>query len=78
MNEVIVVHFLGVDDVTVLFVAQVGGVDAVGTQELSVGHTKSLTNGLSDQLGLLERGGTSYSVEKLPRKVREITNDVKD
>lgn len=55
MNEVIVVHFLGADDVTVLFVAQVGRVDAVGSQELSVGHAKSLANGLGDQLGLLER-----------------------
>lgn len=57
MNEVIVVHFLGVDDVAVLFVAQVGGVDAVGAQELSVGHAESLTDGLRDQLRLLERGG---------------------
>ena len=54
MDKVIMVHFLGVDDVTVLFVAQVGWVDAVGSQELSVGHTKSLTDGLCNQLCLWE------------------------
>lgn len=54
MDEVIVVHFLGVDDVTVLFLAQIGWVDAVGPQEFSVGHAKSLTNGLCDELCLWE------------------------
>lgn len=54
MDEVIVVHFLGVDDVTVLFLAQVGRVDAIGSQELSVGHTKGLTNGLCNELRLWE------------------------
>lgn len=54
MDKVIVVHFLGVDDVTVLFLAQVGGVDAVGSQELSVGHAKGLTDGLCDELCLWE------------------------
>lgn len=48
------VHFLGVDDVTVLFLAQVGRVDAVGSQELSVGHAKGLTDGLCNELSLWE------------------------
>ena len=57
MNEVIVVHLLGVDDVTVLFLTQVLGVDAIGSEELPVGHTEGLTNGLSDELRLEEAGG---------------------
>lgn len=52
MDKVIVVHFLGVDDVTVLLLAQVGGVDAVGAQELPVGHAEGLANGLCDELRL--------------------------
>lgn len=52
MDEVIVVHFLGVDDVTVLLLAQVGGVDAVGAQELPVGHAEGLADGLCDELRL--------------------------
>lgn len=55
MDEVIVVHFLGVDDVAVLFLAQVGRVDAIGSQEFSVGHAKSLTDGLCNELCLWER-----------------------
>ena len=54
MYKVIMVHFLGVDDVTVLFLAQVGRVDAVGSQEFSVGHAKGLTNGLCNELRLCE------------------------
>ena len=52
MDEVIVVHLLGVDDVTVLLLAQVLRVNPVGTQELLVGHAKRLANGLSYELGL--------------------------
>lgn len=52
MDEIIVVHFLGVDDVAVLFLAQFGRVYAVGSQELSVGHAKGLANGLCDELCL--------------------------
>lgn len=48
------VHFLGVDDVTVLFLAQVGRVDAIGTQEFSVGHAEGLTDGLCNELCLWE------------------------
>lgn len=54
MDEVIVVHFLGVDDVTVLLLAQIGRVDAIGSQEFSVGHAKGLTNGLCNELCLRE------------------------
>lgn len=54
MDKVIMVHFLGVDDVTVLFLAQVGRVDAIGTQEFSVGHAKGLTDGLCNELCLWE------------------------
>lgn len=56
MDKVIVVHFLGVDDVTVLLLAQVGGVDAVGAQELPVGHAEGLANGLCDELRLWGEG----------------------
>lgn len=52
VDEVIVVHLLGVDDVTVLFLAQVFGIYAVGPQELLVSHTEGLADGLCDQLGL--------------------------
>ena len=57
MDEVIVVHLLGVDDVTVLFLTQVLGVDTIGSEELPVGHAEGLTNGLSDELCLEEAGG---------------------
>lgn len=56
MDEVIVVHFLGVDDVTVLLLAQVGGVDAVGSQELPVGHAEGLADGLRNELRLQGEG----------------------
>lgn len=52
MNEVIIVHLLRVDDVTVLLLAQVLRVDAVGSQELLVSHAECLANGLGDQLRL--------------------------
>lgn len=70
MDEVIVVHFLGVDDVTVLLLAQVGGVDAVGAQELPVGHTESLANGLCDELRLQGKGSVGWGWEGLlnPKK----------
>lgn len=54
MDKVVVVHFLGVDDVTVLFLAQFGRVDAIGSQEFSVGHAKGLANGLCNELRLGE------------------------
>lgn len=52
MNEVVIVHLLGVDDVTVLLLAQVLGVNAVGSQELLVSYAERLADGLSDKLGL--------------------------
>lgn len=52
MDEVIVVHLLCVDDVTVLLLTQVLGVDAVGSQELLVSYAESLTDGLSNKLRL--------------------------
>lgn len=55
MDEVVVVHFLGVDDVTVLLLAQVLRVDAVGPQEFLVGHAEGLADGLGDQLSLWGR-----------------------
>lgn len=55
VNEVIVVHLLGVDDVAVLLLAQVFGVDAVGSQKLLVSHAEGLADGLGDQLGLRSR-----------------------
>lgn len=65
------VHFLGVDDVTVLFLAQVGGVDAVGSQELSVGHAESLTYRLCDELCLWE--GECWG-KLLSRKTTQVDN----
>lgn len=52
VNEVVIVHLLRVDDVTVLLLAQVLRVDAVGSQELLVSHAECLANGLGDQLRL--------------------------
>lgn len=52
VNEVIIVHLLCVDDVTVLLLAQVLRINAVGSQELLVSYTECLTDGLSDKLGL--------------------------
>lgn len=52
MDEVVVVHLLCVDDVTVLLLTQVLGVDAVGSQELLVRYAESLTDGLGNELRL--------------------------
>ena len=56
MDEVIVVHVLSVEKVAVLPLAQVIGVDAVGPEELLVGDAEGLSDRLSDELGLTERG----------------------
>lgn len=56
MDEVVVVHVLSVEQVTILPLAQVLGVDAVGPEKLLVGDAKGLTDRLSDQLGLREGG----------------------
>lgn len=55
VDEVIVVHLLCVDDVTVLLLTQVLGVDAVGSQKLLVSYAESLTDGLSNELRLQAR-----------------------
>ncbi len=54
MDEVVVVHVLSVEQVAVLPLAQILGVDAVGPEELLVGDAERLTDGLSYQLGLRE------------------------
>lgn len=54
MDEVVVVHVLSVEQVTVLPLAQVLGVDAVGPEELLVGNAEGLADGLSDELSLRE------------------------
>lgn len=53
MDEVIVVHVLSVEQVAVLPLAQVIGVDAVGPEELLVGDAEGLSDRLSDELGLM-------------------------
>lgn len=55
MNEVVIVHLLRVDDVTVLFLAQVLRINAVGSQELLVSNAERLSDGLSDKLSLRTR-----------------------
>lgn len=62
VNEVIIVHLLCVDDVTVLLLAQVLRINAVGSQELLVSDTECLSDGLSDKLGLQEASHEHTSV----------------
>lgn len=57
VDEVIVVHLLCVDDVTVLLLTQVLGVDAVGSQKFLVSYAEGLTDGLSDKLRLQAQNG---------------------
>lgn len=52
VNEVVIVHFLGVDDIAVLLLTQILGVNAIGSQELLVSYAERLPDGLSDKLGL--------------------------
>lgn len=52
MDEVIIVHILSVEQVTVLSLAQVLWVNAVGPEKLLVGDAEGLADGLGDQLGL--------------------------
>lgn len=74
MNEVIIVHLLGVDDVTELFLTQVLGVDAIGSEELPVGHAECLTNGLCNELGLRE-GGAGLSSDTITQQSRGVRED---
>lgn len=77
MDKVVMVHFLGVDDVTVLFLAQFCWVDAIGSQEFSVGHAKGLTNGLCDELclgeGAEERHETKTCLREGERQSQRLT-----
>lgn len=52
MDEVVVVHVLSVEQVTVLPLAQIVGVNAISSQELLVGYAEGLADGLSNELGL--------------------------
>ena len=57
VNEVIVIHLLGVDDITVLLLTQVLWVDAVSSQKLLVGHAEGLADRLGYELGLQKPRG---------------------
>lgn len=52
VDEVVVVHVLSVEQVAVLPLTQVLGVDTVRPQELLIRHAEGLTDGLSDELSL--------------------------
>lgn len=52
VDEVVIVHILSVEQVTVLPLAQVLRVNAVGPEELLICDAERLADGLSDQLGL--------------------------
>lgn len=52
VDEVVIVHILSVEQVTVLPLAQVLRVNAIGPEELLIGDAECLADGLSDQLGL--------------------------
>ena len=56
MDQIVVVHLLRVDDVTVVFLTEVLWVDPVGSQELLISHAERLPNGLGYELGLGEWG----------------------
>lgn len=55
MDEVVVVHILSVEQVTVLALTKVVWVDAIGPQELLVGDAEGLTDGLSYELSLMDK-----------------------
>lgn len=65
VDEVVIVHVLSVEQVTVLPLAQVLGVDAVGPEELLVGNAEGLTDGLSNELSLREREQSQIIRNKL-------------
>lgn len=52
VDEVVIVHVLSVEQVTVLLLAQVLRVNAIGPQKFLVSHTEGLPDGLGNQLGL--------------------------
>lgn len=59
MDEIVIVHLLGIDDVAVFLLAQVFRVDPVGPKELLIGHAERLAYGLRNQLGLRKEGQLS-------------------
>lgn len=52
VNQVIIVHVLGIEQVTIFLLAKVFWVDSVCPQKFLVGHAKCLTYGLCNQLCL--------------------------
>lgn len=52
VDQVIIVHVLGVEQVTVFLLAEIFRVDPIGSEEFLVCHAKCLSNGLCDQLSL--------------------------
>lgn len=48
VNEVVIVHVLSVEQVTVLLLAQVLRVNAIGPQKFLVSHAECLPNGLGN------------------------------
>lgn len=52
MDEVVIIHLLRAKDITVVFLAEVLGIDPIGSEELLVGHAERLPDGLCDELGL--------------------------
>lgn len=52
VDQVVVVHVLGVEQVTILLLAEIFRVNPVGPEEFLVCHAKCLPDGLCNQLGL--------------------------
>lgn len=63
MDQVVVVHVLGVEQVTVLLLAEVLWVNPVGPEEFLVCNAERLPYGLCNQLGLEQQpeGKTVFS-----------------
>lgn len=55
MNEVVIVHVLGIEQVAIFLLAKVFWIDPICPQKLLVGHAECLTYGLCDQLCLQGR-----------------------
>ena len=56
MGQVSIVELLGSQEVAVVPGPHLAGLDAVGLEELLVGHAEGLADGLGYGLGLGERG----------------------
>lgn len=74
MDEVVVIHVLSVKQVTVLPLAEVLWVNAVGPEELLVGDAERLTDGLSNQLGLRENKERTRLCEFSERALSALKN----